>query len=85
MLNAAIVCAGNPSHCKQMRVLITFTVLAHQCWNSHHCAKFIRTVLYDSLLLDSEYSECSGDLRVSVGTPELQLINTFINVLSLCK
>ena len=43
------------------------------------------TVLCDSPLLDSEYSESSGDLRVSVGTPELQLSSTFINVLSLCK
>ena len=43
------------------------------------------TVPCDSLLLDSEYSESSGDSRVSVGTPKLQLSNTFINVLSLCK
>ena len=42
-----------------------------------------KTVLCDSLLLDSEYSEISGDSHVSVGTPKLQLSNTFINVLSL--
>ena len=43
------------------------------------------TVLCDSLLLDSEYSKSSGNSRVSAGTPELQLSNMFINVLSLCK
>ena len=41
------------------------------------------TVLYDSLLLDSKYSKSFGDSRVSAGTPELQLSNKFINVLSL--
>ena len=41
------------------------------------------TVLCDSLLLGREYSESSGDLHVSVSTPELQPSNTFINVLSL--
>ena len=41
------------------------------------------SVLCDSLLLDSEYSESSSDSHFSVGTPELQLSNTFINVLSL--
>ena len=38
-----------------------------------------------AFLLDSEYSESSGDSRVSVGTPELQLLNIFINVLSVCR
>ena len=35
-----------------------------------------------AFLLNSEYSESSSDSRVSAGTPELKMSNTFINALS---
>ena len=37
----------------------------------------------DFAMLTRDYRECSRYSRSSVGTPELQLSNTFINVLSL--
>ena len=39
----------------------------------------------DFAMLTRDYRECSRYLRSSVGTPELIMLNTFINVLSLCK
>ena len=37
----------------------------------------------DFAMLTHDYRECSRYSRISVGTPELQLSNTFNNVLSL--
>ena len=36
-------------------------------------------------MLTRDYRESSRYSRSSVGTPELKMLNTFINVLSLCK
>ena len=40
-------------------------------------------IFVDFAMLTHDYRECSRYLRISVGTPELQLSNTFSNVLSL--
>ena len=37
----------------------------------------------DFAMLTRDYRECSRYLRISVGTPELQFLNTFSNMLSL--
>ena len=78
-----MACAGNPSHCKRLRVFKTLEYSHTSVGTPTTMLSLSKTVLCDSLLLDSEYSESSGDSCVSAGTPELQLSNTFINVLSL--
>ena len=40
-------------------------------------------ILVDFAMLTRDHRECSHYSRISVGTPELQLSNMFINVLSL--
>ena len=39
----------------------------------------------DFAMLTRDYRECSCYSRSSVGTPELKMLNTFINALSLCR
>ena len=39
----------------------------------------------DFAMLTRDYRECSRYSRCSVGTPELKMSNTFINVLSVCR
>ena len=39
----------------------------------------------DFAMLTRDYQECSRYSRSSVGTPELKMLNTFINVLSACR
>ena len=39
----------------------------------------------DFAMLTRDHRECSRYSRSSVGTPELKMSNTFINVLILCK
>ena len=51
--------------------------LPTQCFNA---LSFV-----DFAMLTCDYRECSRYSRSSVGTPELKMSNTFINVLSLCK
>ena len=70
ILTASIACAGNPSHCKRLRVLRTFSVFAYLCWNSQ------RNGFVGLFVLTCDYRECSRYLRVSVGTPKLQLSRT---------
>ena len=44
----------------------------------------IQSIIFvDFAMLTCDYRECSRYSHISVGTPELQLSNTFINVLSL--
>ena len=78
-LNAAIECAGNPSHCKRLRVLIRFSVFAYLRWNSQHNG--LKHYLMN-VMLTRDYRECSRYSRSSVGTPELKMSNTFINALT---
>ena len=69
--NAAIVCAGNPSHCKPLRVLRKFSVFAYLCWNSQHNGSK-HYLLLNFAMLTRDYRECSRYSRSSVGTPELK-------------
>ena len=39
----------------------------------------------DFAMLTRDYRECSRYSHSSVGTPELKVLNTFINALSLCR
>ena len=39
----------------------------------------------DFAMLTRDYRQCSRYSRSSVGTPELKMLNTFINVLSVCR
>ena len=80
ILNANIACAGNPSHCKCLRVLRTFSVFAYLCWHSQHNGSKHHLCCF---LLTRDYSECSHYWHVTVRTPKLQLSNMFSNVLSL--
>ena len=84
ILNANIVCAGNPSHCKLLQVLIRFSVFAYLCWNSQHNGSK-HYLFVDFAMLTHDYRECSRYSRSSVGTPELKVLNTFINALSVCR
>ena len=73
-LNAAIVCAGNPSHCKRLRVLRRFSAFACLCWNSQ--LNGLRHSL--NAILTHDCRECSRYSRSSVGNPDLKNISTFI-------
>ena len=79
-LNAAIVCAGNPSHCRQLRVLRRFSAFACLCWysqrnGSKHYLKNA-TITRDC----REYVRYS---RSSVGNPDLKKNVNTIEVLYL--
>ena len=78
-LNAAIVCAGNPSHCRQLRVLRRFSAFACLCWYSQRNGS--KHYLMNATITRDcrEYSRYS---RSSVGNPDLKNINT-IEVLHL--
>ena len=77
-LNAAIVCAGNPSHCRQLRVLRRFSAFAYLCWNSQRNGS--KHYLMNAILT-RDCRECSRYSRSSVGNPDLKNINPFIKVL----
>ena len=72
ILNAAIVCAGNPSHCKRLRVLRRFSVFVYLCWNSQHNGS-IALAFVEFAMLTRDYRESSRYSRSSVGTPELKM------------
>ena len=79
-LNAAIVCAGNPSHCKRLRVLRRFSAFACLCWNSQRNGS--KHYLMNAIIT-RDCRDCSRYSRSSVGNPDLKNINTVIKVLRL--
>ena len=72
-------CAGNPSHCKRLRVLRRFSAFACLCWYSQRNGS--KHYLMNATITRNcrEYSRYS---RSSVGNPDLKNINT-IEVLHL--
>ena len=72
-------CAGNPSHCKRLRVLRRFSVFACLCWNSQHNGS--KHYLMNAILT-RDCRECSRYSRSSAGAPELKMSNTFIDALT---
>ena len=76
-----MACAGNPSHCKRLQVLRRFSVF-RTCVGTPN-TMFQSIIFVDFAMVTRDYRECSHYSRISVGTPELQLSNTFINVLGL--
>ena len=70
ILNAAIVCAGNPSHCERLGVLrrLCIRVLVLELPTQLFQALFS----VDFAMLTRDYGECSRYSRSSVGTPELK-------------
>ena len=82
ILNANIACAGNPSHCK---MIASFDNILHiRVLVLELPAQWFKALpLLIFAMLTHDYRECSRYSRVTVGTPELQLSNTFSNVLSL--
>ena len=68
-LNAAILCAGNPSHCRQLRVLRRFSAFACLCWYSQRNGS--KHYLMNATITRDcrEYSRYS---RSSVGNPDLK-------------
>ena len=75
-------CAGNPSHCKRLRVLRRFSVFACLCWNSQHNGS--KHYLMNAMLT-RDCRECSRYSRSSAGAPELKMSNTFIDALNVCR
>ena len=71
-------CAGNPSHCKRLRVLRRFSAFSCLCWNSQRNG----SKQWITAMLTRDYRECFRDSRSSVGTPELKLSNEFIDALN---
>ena len=71
-------CAGNPSHCKRLRVLRRFSVFACLCWNSQRDG----SKQWITAMLTRDYRECSRYSRSSVGTPKLKMSNKFIDALT---
>ena len=71
-------CAGNPSHCKRLRVLRRFSAFAYLCWNSQRNGS--KHYLMNAILT-RDCRECSRYSRTSVGNPDLKNINPFIKVL----
>ena len=72
-------CAGNPSHCKRLRVLQRFSAFACLCWNSQRNGS--KHYLMNAILT-RDCRECSRYSRSSVGNPDLKNLNMFI-ILSL--
>ena len=68
-------CAGNPSHCKRLRVLRRFSVFACLCWNSQRNGS--KHYLMNAILT-RDCRECSRYSRSSVGNPDLKNVNTFL-------
>ena len=71
-------CAGNPSHCKRLRVLRRFSAFACLCWNSQRNG----SRQWITAMLICDYRECSRYSVSSVGTPELKISNKFIDALT---
>ena len=76
--NLKLHCAGNPSHCKRLRVLRRFSVFTYLCWNSQHNG----SKQWITAMLTRDHRECSRYSRSSAGAPELKMSNTFIDALT---
>ena len=72
-------CAGNPSHCKRLRVLRRLSAFTCLSWNSQ-CNGSKHYLM--NAMLTRDCRECSRYSRSSAGAPKLKLSNTFIDALT---